>query len=89
MAYVLPWVMQVALFATPVAYSLDSVPPDLEWIFNANPLSWLMELFRFSMLGTDAPPSWQVVGAFVVSIVVFLAGAIVFQRNERSFADLI
>jgi lipopolysaccharide transport system permease protein len=88
-AYVLPWVMQVALFATPVAYSLDSVPPDLEWIFNANPLSWLMELFRFSMLGTEAPPTWQVVGAFVVSVVVFLAGAIVFQRNERSFADLI
>lgn len=88
-AYVLPWVLQVALFATPVAYSLDAVPANLLPVFLANPLSWLMELFRFSMLGTPFPPTWQVVGAVVVSVVVFLAGAIVFQRNERAFADLI
>lgn len=88
-AYVLPWVLQVALFATPVAYSLDAVPENLQPVFLANPLSWLMELFRFSMLGTPFPPTWQVVGAVVVSLVVFLAGAIVFQRNERAFADLI
>lgn len=87
--YVLPWVMQVALFATPVAYSLDAVPSDLAWLFNLNPLSWLMECFRFSMLGTAAPPAWQILGSVVVSIVVFLLGAIVFQRSERSFADLI
>lgn len=88
-AYVLPWVLQVGLFATPVAYSLDAVPADLEWIFLANPLSWLMEAFRYSMLGTAAPPVWQIVGAVVVSFAAFFAGAIVFQRNERSFADLI
>lgn len=88
-AYVLPWLLQVGLFATPVAYSLDAVPANLEPLFLANPLSWLMELFRFSMLGTPLPPTWQVVGAFVVSIAVFFAGAVVFQRNERSFADLI
>lgn len=88
-AYVLPWVMQVALFATPVAYSLDAVPANLEWLFLLNPLTWLMELFRFSMLGTAYPPTWQVIGAIIVSLAVFLAGAIVFQRNERSFADLI
>lgn len=88
-AYVLPWLIQVALFATPVAYSLEAVPANLQAVFLVNPLSWLMELFRSSMLGTAFPPAWQVVGAVVVSVGAFLIGAIVFQRNERSFADLI
>jgi lipopolysaccharide transport system permease protein len=87
--YVLPWVLQFALFATPVAYSLDAVPDDLLPVFAANPLSWLMELFRFSLLGEALPPVWQIVGAVAVSLGVFLLGAIVFQRHERSFADLI
>jgi homopolymeric O-antigen transport system permease protein len=72
-----------------VAYSLEAVPANLEPVFLANPLAWLMELWRFSMLGTPFPPTWQLIGAIVVSLGVFLAGAIVFQRNERSFADLI
>lgn len=88
-AYVLPWIIQVGLFATPIAYSLDAVPANLEPFFLANPLTWLMEAFRFSMLGTAAPPAWQIVGAVVVSLGAFLTGAVVFQRNERSFADLI
>ena len=87
--YVLPWVLQFALFATPVAYSLDAVPADLVPVFAANPLSWLMELFRYSLLGEALPPAWQIVGAVAVSFGVFLLGATVFQRHERSFADLI
>jgi lipopolysaccharide transport system permease protein len=87
--YVLPWVMQVALFATPVAYSLDAVPADLAWLFNINPFTWLMECFRFSMLGAAAPPTWQIIGALVIGPVAFLLGTIVFQRHERTFADLI
>lgn len=88
-AYVLPWIIQVALFATPVAYALDAVPENLQPVFAANPLTWLLELFRFSLLGTALPPTWQIVGAVVVSLAAFLIGAIVFQRNERTFADLI
>lgn len=87
--YVLPWVMQVALFATPVAYSLEAVPADLAWLFNLNPLSWLLECFRFSLLGTAAPPTWQIISVVVVSPLVFVLGAMVFQRSERTFADLI
>ncbi len=87
--YVLPWIVQITLYATPIAYSLDAVPANLQPFFVANPLSWLMECFRFSMLGTPAPPLWQMAGAVIVSVVVFFAGALVFQRYERTFADLI
>jgi len=92
-AYALPWVLQLALYATPVAYSLESVqqnvPSSLSWLFVVNPLTWLMEGFRWSLLGLAAPPWWQVVGLAVVSAGVFLAGTLVFQKLERGFADVI
>lgn len=88
-AYVLPWVMQVLLYASPVAYALEAVPDNLLWIFTANPLTWFLECFRFSLLGLPAPPVWQMFGAAVAAVVVFFAGVLVFQRFEREFADVI
>ena len=87
--YVLPWVLQVALYATPVAYSTDAIPANLQPLFLLNPLAWMLDGFRWSVLGTAMPPTWQLIGSVVVAIVVFFLGAIVFQRHERSFADLI
>jgi lipopolysaccharide transport system permease protein len=88
-AYVLPWLLMVGLYASPVAYSLDAVPANLRVLFTANPVSWLLEGFRWSMLGTPAPPLWQLVAAVVVCPSVFFAGILVFQRHERLIADLI
>jgi lipopolysaccharide transport system permease protein len=87
--YVLPWLLQIGLYASPIAYSLDAVPANLSWMFTINPLSWILEGFRWSLLGTAAPPLWQLAGAVVVSAFVFFAGLLVFQRHERQFADLI
>lgn len=87
--YVLPWFTQVAFFATPVAYSLEAVPPNLEWLFQINPLTWLMECFRWSILDLYAPPVWQMVGIVGVGLVVLAGGTLVFQKMERGFADVI
>jgi lipopolysaccharide transport system permease protein len=87
--YALPWVMQILLYATPVAYALSSVPDDLLWLFNLNPLTWLLECFRWAALGTAAPPAWQMGGVAAAAGLVFLGGTLVFQRMERGFADVI
>lgn len=87
--YVLPWLLQVALYATPVAYATEAVPESLRPLFLANPLAWMLDGFRWSTLGTAMPPAWQLVGSAIVAIAVFFLGAIVFQRYERVFADLI
>ena len=87
--YVLPWLLQVGLYATPVAYSTDAVPEALRPLFLANPLAWMMDGFRWSVLGTAMPPTWQLVGSLIAAVVVFFAGATIFQRYERVFADLI
>jgi lipopolysaccharide transport system permease protein len=87
--YVLPWLVQILLYASPVAYALSSVPEDLRWLFDINPVTWFLETFRWSLLGTDLPPTWQVVALFVAAPMILLAGTLVFQKNEREFADFI
>lgn len=87
--YVLPWVMQVLMYASPLAYSLSSVPQNLLWLFYANPVTWFLEAFRWSTLGTTAPPSWQIIALCIAAPVVFLLGTMIFQKNEREFADYI
>ena len=87
--YVLPWLVQILLYASPVAYALSSVPENLRWLFDINPVTWFLETFRWSLVGTDFPPTWQVVALVVAAPLIFLAGTLVFQKNEREFADYI
>ncbi|MWB97271.1 ABC transporter permease [Agromyces seonyuensis] len=87
--YVLPWVVQVLFYATPVAYALEGAPADLRWLFELNPLTWMMEAFRWSMLGLDAPPLWQMGGFALFAVLLLALGLTVFQRYERTFADVI
>ncbi|MBD7979414.1 MULTISPECIES: ABC transporter permease [Oerskovia] len=88
-AYVLPWLVQTLMFASPVAYSVSDVPSNLTTLFNLNPLAWFLDLFRWSLLGTPAPEPWKFVGAVVVSLLVLTWGMFVFQKFEREFADVI
>jgi lipopolysaccharide transport system permease protein len=88
-AYVLPWLFQVLLYASPVGYPLSAVPTSLRPFFEINPVTWLLEAFRWSLLGTPAPPLWQIIGLPVAAVVVMTGGLVVFQRFEREFADVI
>ncbi len=85
-AYVVPFVLQFLLYASPVAYA---VPKHYQTIYNLNPLTWLLEEFRWSFLHQPAPPGWMIALSIVVPIVVFLGGSIVFEQMERGFADVI
>lgn len=87
--YVLPWVLQVLMYASPLAYSLNAVPQNLRWFFEANPITWFLEVFRWSTLGAGAPPTWQIIALIVAAPTIFLLGTLVFQKNEREFADYI
>ncbi len=87
--YVVPWVLQIGLYATPIAYSLSAVPEGFRWLFYANPLAWIIELFRASMLGLEPAAWWVAPAAVIISFIILIVGAAVFQSREREFADLI
>ena len=68
---------------------MSSVPESLRLFYAANPLTGLLEAFRWSMLDT-APPHWGwVVYSIVFSVGLFVAGAYAFKSLERKFADVI
>jgi lipopolysaccharide transport system permease protein len=86
--YVVPFLLQVWLIATPVAYpsSLIEDPWQLA-LYGINPMVGVIEGFRWALLGTDPTPLLMVEAA-VVSIVVLISGALYYRRAERTFADI-
>lgn len=87
--YVLPVVVQVLLYASPVAYSVNALPPEVRGWYQANPLSGVLEGFRWSVLGTAEPSGAAVAWSAAFAVIVFLVGASVFASMERKFADVI
>ncbi len=86
--YVVPFLLQVWLYATPVVYPLGLVPYDWRWLLHMNPMSALIEGFRSAFLGKP----FDLVGlslAFGLSVGILGIGAVYFQRVERRFADVI
>jgi lipopolysaccharide transport system permease protein len=87
--YIVPVVLQLLLYATPVAYSVDAVPDRYRLFFDLSPLAWILQDFHWSLLGSARPPVWQMAGSVGVAILVFFAGTVVFEQMERGFADVI
>jgi len=91
--HALPVLIQFGLYASPVAYSvsfaLQKLPEALRPLVYLNPLSGLIDAFRWSVLGTPVT-SWALVAySAVAALVVFAWGALSFNRMEQSFADVI
>jgi lipopolysaccharide transport system permease protein len=87
--YVVPFLLQFLLYASPVAYSVSAVPAKYRLFYDANPLSWILQEFRWSFLHQPAPPNWQIALSIVLPISVFLGGTFIFEQMERGFADVI
>ena len=87
--YVLPVVTQFLLYASPVAYAASLVPSKYRLIFEINPLTGLLEAFRWSLLGVGHFPLAAVAYSAIITVVVFVAGAFSFKAMERKFADVI
>jgi lipopolysaccharide transport system permease protein len=84
-----PVLLQMWLFATPVAYPSSLVPEEWMTVYGLNPMVGIIESFRWALLGTPAP-SAAVVGLSVGVTLALLVGALsYFRRVDRVFADVI
>lgn len=91
--HILPVFVQLLLYASPVGYTLgfalSRTPVDLQPFFYLNPLSGILEAFRWSILGTPSPSPPILVYAIISSIAVFVSGTYFFKETEKRFADVI
>ena len=86
--YVVPFVMQMAFFLTPVLYPMSHAPAKLKGLLMLNPMSGMEEGFRYALLGS--PVSWELVMlSSGICVTLFMVGVFFFRRMERTFADLI
>jgi lipopolysaccharide transport system permease protein len=88
--YAVPFIIQVWLFASPVAYPVDFVPEGLRDLYYLNPMAGIIEGFRWAIIGGPTPPPvGPIIVALVVSGLVLVSGLVYFRRVERTFADVI
>ncbi len=87
--YVVPFLTQLWLFASPVAYPLTKVPSDWRWLFGLNPMTGVVDSFRWAVLGRGIPQYHIYLESAGVALVLVLTGLWYFKRVERYFADVI
>jgi lipopolysaccharide transport system permease protein len=86
--FVLPFVIQLWLFASPVFYSTDQLPARWQWVSALNPVAAPIEVFRASLLGLPVNTRLLVLSGGA-TLVLLAAAAVTFRRVEHSFADIV
>jgi lipopolysaccharide transport system permease protein len=86
--YVVPFLVQLWLFGSPVVYTSSLIPSEWHAIYALNPMTGVVEGFRWALIGGPRPDELILVSA-MASGVVLLAALVYFRRVERTFADVI
>jgi len=89
-AYVMPFLAQFWMFITPVVYPASMIPENWRILYYLNPMTGVVEGFRWALLGTlTTLPVSMIVLSIVISFVILITGLFYFRRMERLFADMV
>jgi lipopolysaccharide transport system permease protein len=87
--YILPFLTQFWMFATPIVYPSSLLPEPWRTVYGLNPMVGVVEGFRWALLGTQTAPGPIVIVSSLASIAILIGGAFYFRRMEKTFADLV
>ncbi len=87
--HVVPFLILVGLFISPITYPFDLVPDNLQPLYALNPVVGMLELYRWMLFGSSNWSWFVIVIPVAASLVLLVSGASYFQRAERGFADVI
>jgi lipopolysaccharide transport system permease protein len=85
----LGFAIQVWKYVTPVAYSATLVPPRWQVLYRLNPMTGVVQGFRWALLGAGQAPDWTTAVSAAAVLVVLVTGAFYFRRTERTIVDMI
>ena len=86
--YTVPFLIQLWMFITPVAYPSSLIPEPWRALYGLNPMVGVVEGFRWALLGTTPAPSTILIASSLVAIAILVGGAFYFRRMEKTFADI-
>jgi lipopolysaccharide transport system permease protein len=87
--YVVPFVIQFWMFASPVAYPSSLVPERWRWLYGLNPMAGVIEGFRWSLTGAGEPPDAMLAVSTAMVLLLLVGGVVYFQKMEGIIADVV
>jgi lipopolysaccharide transport system permease protein len=87
--HAIPFLVQLWFFATPIAYGTEALPESVRTLVGLNPMTGVVEGFRWAITGVTEPPGAAVFLSAVATMLILIGGLAYFRRVERSFADVI
>jgi lipopolysaccharide transport system permease protein len=87
--YVVPFLTTFWMYATPIAYSSELIPAHWRWLYSLNPMTGVVEGFRWALLGKSALDLPSLLVSTAAVLLIFVTGLYYFKRVESGFADVI
>ena len=87
--YVVPFLVQVWLYATPIVYPSSLVPERWRTLYAINPMVGVVEGFRWALLGTGTAPGPMILVSGIAAVVTLIGGMFFFRRMEKTFSDVV
>ena len=87
--FLLQFGVQLLMYATPVIYPLSFIPAKYKIYVLANPMTSIIETFRYAFLGSGSYNPLHLLYSIVFSVVIFFVGIVFFSRIEKSFMDTV
>jgi lipopolysaccharide transport system permease protein len=87
--HAIPFFVQFWFFASPVTYPVSLVPEQWRLLYSLNPMVGVIEGFRWTLLGKEAPAFGVIAVSTAMVVLLLLGGIVFFKRMERTFADVI
>ncbi len=87
--YAVPFLTQVWMFATPIAYPSSLLPEPWRTLYGLNPMAGVIEGFRWALLGVNVKPGYMIAASSLMALAILISGVIYFRRMEKTFADIV
>jgi lipopolysaccharide transport system permease protein len=87
--YLVPFLVQMWLFITPIAYPSSLLHEPWRTVYGLNPMAGVVEGFRWALLGVATPPGPMLAASSLAALALLAGGILYFRRMERTFADVV
>lgn len=87
--HAVPFLVQLWLFATPIAYPSSLLAEPWRTTYGANPMAGVVEGFRWALVGAGAPPGRMMAASCAATLLTLVGGVLYFRATERTFADVV
>lgn len=89
LTFLLQFGVQLWMYVTPVIYPLNSIAPDKQWMLALNPMTSIIESFKYAAIGQGVFSWMYLLYSFVFMVLLMFAGVVIFNKVEKSFMDTV